>query len=123
MKTWALLFLLSGCTGAATVSADVCYNFTNCKAVGHPGDVSIMFPGGNAQASVDFSSASGHASSNCGFSSGCGGTADANFSDAITIYGTSGIIQAAVFSDSTVFFDGIADSPFRFGSLGRRHFR
>jgi hypothetical protein len=117
MKTWALLFLAAACLRAATISDTVGSAFgTGGKTITQPGTISYSAPGANVTASVNFGGASADANSNCGFMIDCSASAMASFSDAITIFGTSGILRAGINVQSGQ-DAGRGDSIFKFGSL------
>ena len=119
------LFSLLAYTGyAATISAmagpQLVGQFGN--SIWQPGTVYFIFPAPTGSSighsSVSFSSAIVDAYSNCGSAANCGVFASAKFSDAITIFGRSGIIQADIEMSSVALFgDGISTSSFHFGNM------
>jgi hypothetical protein len=84
-----------------------------------PGSVSYSDgSGGSGTASVDFASAHVHAYSSCGNVINCAVNARADFSDAITIFGTTGFLEANIQSTSVAFFGtGEANTDYQFGSF------
>ena len=120
MKTWALLFLASACLQGATISATATVAPGGVfQQINHPGTVSSFAPISvivSSTSTVAYGYLHAEAEANCGFVAFCSASAEAAFVDSITIYGTSGILQANVvdgasggrtdFSFGTIFGNG-----------------
>lgn len=101
---------------AATISA-----MAGPNTILQPGGVSYFLAapvgGVSARAGVQYGGASAEVDANCGFTSNyCGTTAEASFSDAITIFGMDGVLQASVLLNNVI-VDGGTSSYFVFGSF------
>src|SRR5436190_393303 len=100
---------------AATISAAAGWSSVN--SISQPGTVSYSGPGANSSASVDFGRLSSAASANCGLGGDCSAFASASFTDAITIFGTDGILSLNPGLFSSVNYDvQHATVRFSFGS-------
>jgi hypothetical protein len=105
---------------SAAISAEASLFTGPGGTITQPGTISFAdfgpFGGFNATATVDFGAFSLEANANCGFTTVCGASAGASFSDSITILDKGGILQASPGLSNTPLGE-ITDGWFSFGSF------
>lgn len=112
---------LAATSPAATIGASALTTGQNGNAISQPGTVTSSMTatigGAQAEATVDFGSASVNTYSNCGNAPACSAEAFASFSDGITILDAWGFLQASPWLGAVqAYGDGDASSSFTFGS-------
>ena len=119
MVKYSVTLLILGCTitmRSSTITAQAGTNIIN-----QPGTVSFTFsaPQGSARAevSVSFGSTFSFFDANCGGTNTCDVTGGASFSDTITIFGTSGTLQAALTVVHQRQDEGFIEGTFQLGTF------